>query len=98
MAHKKDKNRPKNEQVTRDRNIVADGWAGACNPHPHSYIHKKASETPVFHCPIQPPQTVDRQTDGRTDGRTDGWSDERTDGQTDGRTKPLRLIELRVHN
>ena len=22
-------------QVTRDYNIVADGWAGASNPHPH---------------------------------------------------------------
>ena len=23
------------EQVTRGHNIVADGWAGASNPHPH---------------------------------------------------------------
>ena len=23
------------EQVTRGHNIVADGWAGAANPHPH---------------------------------------------------------------
>ena len=25
----------KKEQVTRGHNIVADGWAGASNPHPH---------------------------------------------------------------
>ena len=37
-------------------------------------------------------------TDGWTDEWTDGWMDGWTDRQTDGRTKPLRLIELRVHN
>ena len=25
----------KEKQVTRGHNIVADGWAGASNPHPH---------------------------------------------------------------
>ena len=34
-----------NEQVTRGHNIIADGWAGASNPHPHlgphsTYKHK----------------------------------------------------------
>ena len=38
------------EQVTRGHNIVADGWAGASNPHPHpdppqhSNIHNKSSK------------------------------------------------------
>ena len=27
------------EQVTRGHNIVADGWAGAANPHPHPRPH-----------------------------------------------------------
>ena len=27
------------EQVTRGHNIVADGWAGAANPHPHPTPH-----------------------------------------------------------
>ena len=51
----------KGEQVTRGHNIVADGWAGAANPHSHPTPHptpfptqthtQKASETlvlPIF--------------------------------------------------
>ena len=29
------------KQVTRGNNIVADAWAGASNPHPHSNPHPK---------------------------------------------------------
>ena len=46
------------KQVTRGHNIVADGWAGATNPHPHPTPHptplptqthtQKASKTLVF--------------------------------------------------
>ena len=46
------------KQVTRGHNIVADGWAGAANPHPHPMLHptplptqthtQKASKTLVF--------------------------------------------------
>ena len=72
------------KQVTRGHNIVADGWAGASNPHPHPYPSpmlkhtQKVSKTLVF--PLFNSMTMDQWTDG--------W--------TDGRTKPL--IELRVRN
>ena len=42
------------KQVTRDHNIVPDGWAGAANPHPHptplpTQTHSQnASKTLVF--------------------------------------------------
>ena len=46
------------KQVTRGHNIVADGWAGAANPHPHPTPHptplptqthtQKASKTLIF--------------------------------------------------
>ena len=71
-----------NKQVMRAHNIVADGWAGASNPHPYpnppsilKHI-QKVSKTLVFPCFNS--MTTDRRTDGPTDGRTDG----RTDGQS----------------
>ena len=70
------------KQVTRGHNIVADGWAGASNPHPHPNQGptlkraQKVSKTLVFNSITM--------------------TDQRTDGPTDGRTKPL--IELRVRN
>jgi len=73
------------KQVTRGHNIVADGWAGASNPHPHpnpspTLKHtQKVSKTLVF--PLFNSMTM---------------TDKRTNGRTDGRTKPL--IELRVRN
>ena len=67
------------KQVTRGHNIVADGWAGAAKPHPHSRTHptpfptqthtRKASKTLVF-----PLFDSWSRTDQRTDGRTDGQS------------------------
>ena len=81
------------QQVTRGHNIVADGWAGASNPHPHPmppHQHtypKKHLKCSFFHFSTRALRT-DRQADGRTNGQTDGW--------TDQRTKPL--IELRVRN
>ena len=70
--------------MTRGHNIVADGWAGASNSHPHltPIPHtqtQKASKTLVF-------SLIDSLT--QTDGPTDG--------PTDGRTKPL--VEVRVRN
>ena len=72
------------EQVTRGHNIVADGCAGAANPHPHPIPklkkHLKCSFSHFstrVHGPMQRP-------------------DRRADGRTDGRTKPF--IELRVRN
>merc|ERR1712002_656586 len=69
------------KQVTRGHNIVADGWAGASNPDPHSNSHptrkhsQKVSKTLVF------PLFDSIITDGRTDGPTDqhGRTDRRTD-------------------
>ena len=67
------------KQVTRGHNIVADGWAGASNPHPHPNLSptlkhtQKVSKTLVF--PLFNSMTMtDRRTDQRTDGRTDGQS------------------------
>ena len=62
--------------MTRGDNFVADGWAGAPNPHPHlmppnnSYSYQKEHlKRSFFHF-----STRGLQTDGRTDGRTDGQS------------------------
>ena len=68
------------KQVTRGHNIVADGWAGASNPHPHpnplpTLKHtQKVSKTLVF--PLFNSITM---TDGPTDQRTNGPTDQRTD-------------------
>ena len=77
------------EQVTRGHNIIANGLAGAANPHPHPRPHptpfpirthtRKASKMLFF-----PLFDSCSRMDGPTDQRTDG------------RTKPL--IELRVRN
>ena len=60
--------REREKQMTRGHNIVADGWAGASNPHPHSksptHMHKKDLERSF-------PTDVHRRTDGPTDQRTD---------------------------
>ena len=49
-------------------NIVADGWAGASNPHPNpTPTHKhsqKVSKTPVF--PLFNSITMDQRTNGQT--------------------------------
>ena len=58
------------KQVTRGHNIVADGWAGASNPHPHPNPHptlkptQKVSKTLVF--PLFDSITMDGRTNGRT--------------------------------
>ena len=62
--------------MTRGHNIVADGWAGAANPHPHPMPYptlfptqthtQKASKTLV--CPLFDSWS---RTDRRTDRRTD---------------------------
>ena len=71
------------KQVTRGHNIVAEGWAGASNPHLHpmppTNTHKKHLKRLFFHF-----STCALLTDGRTNR------------QTNGRTKPI--IELRVRN
>ena len=74
------------KQVTRGHNTVADGWAGASNPHPHPNPHpthkhtQKVSKTLVF------PLFDSIIMDGPTDGWTDQRMDQRTDGQTDGQS------------
>ena len=66
------------EQVTRGPNIVADGWAGASNPHPYPNLlptlkhTQKVSKTLVF--PRFNSMTLDGPTDQRTNGLTDGQS------------------------
>ena len=68
------------EQVTLGHNIIADGWAGASNPHPHPMPPpstpkpKKASKTLVFQFSTRGLRT-DRWTDQRRDRRTDQWMD-----------------------
>ena len=63
------------KQVTRGHNIVADGWAGASNHHPHpnplpTLKHtQKVSKTLVFAL-----FNWITMTDQRTDGRTDKGS------------------------
>ena len=58
------------KQVMRGHNIVADGWAGASNPHPHPNIHhtQKVSKTLFFHFVI-PNQRPDRQNEFRNFSR-----------------------------
>ena len=64
------KGKKEKKQVTPGHNIVADGWAGASNPHPHpnpppTLKHtQKVSKTLVF--PLFNSMTPDRRTDGRT--------------------------------
>ena len=36
----------KRKQVTRGHNFVADGWAGASNPHPHVMPHHQHAYPP----------------------------------------------------
>ena len=62
------------QQVTRGHNIVADGWAGASNPHPHPNPHptlkhmQKVSKTVIFL--LFDSITTDQRTDGWTDGQS----------------------------
>ena len=69
--------------MTRGHNIVADGWAGAANPHRHptplpTRTHtQKASKTLVFPL-FDSCSWTDGQTDGATGRRTNGWTDGRT--------------------
>merc|ERR1712042_184451 len=72
QAKKEKKRKKREQQTTRGHNIVADGWAGASNPHPnpnsHPHTHKrtqKVSKTLVF------PLFDSISTDGPTDQRTD---------------------------
>ena len=77
----------KKKQVTRGHNIVADGRAGAANPHPHPTPHptplptethtQKASETLIF--PLF-------DSCSRINGPMDGQTAQRTDQQTDGQS------------
>ena len=71
--------------MTQGHNIVADGSAGAFNPHPHrrpahTHSHTKIIKTAASKCvfALFNSITMDQQTDGRTDGQC--------------------LIELRVRN
>ena len=89
----------KRKQVTRSHNIVADGWAGASNPHPHpkpSTHTQTADDMLIFALFDSWPRTngpTDRWTDGwmdgRTDGRNNGRTDRRMDEWTNGHTDPL---------
>ena len=70
------------KQVTWGDNIVADGWAGAANPHPHltqhpfqhRHTHKKLLKRSFSHFSTRAYGQTDRRTDGRTDEPTDGQS------------------------
>ena len=73
---------PALKQVTRGHNIVADGWAGAANPHPHptpnpppnspsnTDIHKKLLKRSFSNFWT----SWHARTNGRTDGQMDGQS------------------------
>ena len=66
------------EQVTRGHNTVADGWAGECNPHPHSHpphtnSHAQTIATAVIIMRIftlYNSLIMERWTDGRTNRPT----------------------------
>ena len=68
------------KQVTRGHNIVADGWAGASDPHPYpnplpTLKHTKSIKNarfPMFQ--LDDPGRTDEPTDQQTNGRTDGQS------------------------
>ena len=80
------------QQVTRGHkthNIVADGWTGAANPHPHPTLHPTPLPTQI-HTQKASKRLVFPLFDSIT------FTDQRTDGRTDGRTNPL--IELHVRN
>ena len=70
-VHSKWPNHGQTKQVTRGHNIVADGWAGASNPHPHPNQPptlrptQKVSKTLVF--PLFNSMTPYGPTDRRTD-------------------------------
>ena len=57
-------------QVTRGRNIIADGWAGVCNPHLHPRPPHSHTEYSFSHF-----LTWSSQTDGLTQGRMDRRTD-----------------------
>ena len=56
-------------QVTRGHNNIADGLAGASNPHPHPKPPPHSNIFPQFNSMI-----LDGPTDGPTDQQTDGQS------------------------
>ena len=60
------------EQVTRGHNIVADGWAGASNPHPTQLPPQHSTKYSIQNAHFPTFRLV--VTDGRTDGPTDGQS------------------------
>ena len=70
------------KQVTRGHNIIADGWAGTCNSHPHPRPHHTQTITTAALKMQLGQLDQHRPMDGQTDGLTDVW------------TKPL--IEVRV--
>ena len=65
-----------NKQVMRAHNVIADGWAGASNPHPQPNPHpthkhtQKVSKTLVI--PLFTSIITDRPMDGRLDGQRVG--------------------------
>ena len=80
---KKEKRKKESEQVTRGHNIVADGWAGASNPHPNlKPTHKHTSILKARFSAFQL--------------NHHGPTDQRTNRPMDQQIKPL--IELRVRN
>ena len=78
----------KKQQVTRGHNIVADGWAGAANPHAH--LTPRPTQPPSQHRHIE--KKVLKHSFSHFLTRVY----ERTDQQTEGRTNPP--LELRVRN
>ena len=80
-------------------NIVADGWAGASNPHPDPTPINRASKCLLAHLLTHVQGPMDQRTDQQTDGQTkaliemsvrnkkvkfDRRTDKLTDGQMDG--------------
>ena len=63
------------KQVTRGHNIVADGWAGASNPHPHPNPPPTLKPTQKVSKMLVFPLFDSITTDGRTDGPMDQWMD-----------------------
>ena len=70
-----EQNPQKKKQVTQGHNIVADGWAGASNPHPHPMPPTNTDTQKTFKSLVFPLSTYALMNDRLTNGWTDRFTD-----------------------
>ena len=73
------------QQVTRGHNIVADGWAGASNPHQHPNL----PPTLKFTQKVSKLKRSFPRFSARSPWQTDGWPNGRMNGRKNGQTDRL---------